>query len=133
MTPSLILIFISAFMIVFAIKSLIEFNKIKSNGIKTDGIIFDTVNSIDVANNYARSNHPIVRFLTKENQWITQKSKIGVFPGIYKTGKKVQIIYQEEDPNKFFINDYITQAVPWIMIAAAIILIIISIIYLIRI
>jgi hypothetical protein len=133
MFTSLISLFIAFALILIAGKMILNIRKINKNGINAEGIIFDLHQSIDIENNYATSVYPIVRFLTKNKEWITKPTNIGVFPGIYKQGKAVQIVYQENNPNNFYIKDRITQIIPFLMLMVALFLIIISIIRLISI
>ena len=78
-------------------------------------------------------SYPIVRFLTKENDWITKSSRIGLIPGIYKKGKEVSVIYQNDNPNNFFIKDKLTYLIPISMLIIALLLTIFGIFFLIHI
>ena len=70
------------------------------------------------------AGYPIIRFLTKENDWITEKSNIGTIPGLYKNGEKLIIVYENGNPKNFYIKNIKSYSVPYIMIAIAIVFII---------
>lgn len=78
-------------------------NHLLSNGKTADAIVF--------RNNFhpARSGgtyHPVVRFLTDDNEWITQELSIGYSPAI-KEGTKLQVIYDPKHPGNVEINSSI--------------------------
>jgi hypothetical protein len=117
--------------IIISIKILYSIQTISREGIKTEGVIFD-IEQESGANN-SSNNYPIVRFLTNQNIWITKRSKIGFIPGLYKKGKKVLVIYKEDNPEVFYIKDSLTFIIPILMISAGAIFIIISVLRLINI
>ncbi len=47
--------------------------------------------------------YPVVRFKTETDVWITQELSIGYFPP-KKEGKKVEVLYDPEDPTQVEIN-----------------------------
>lgn len=73
-----------------------------ASGKKAKAIIFK--------NNYSRSNgghsgvyYPVVRFLTDQQEWITQELSIGYYPA-KKEGTELEVIYDPEDPTQVEIN-----------------------------
>lgn len=106
--------------------------KIRKNGIETDGVIFEIHRPVSRGDRYRSPSYPVVRFVTRNKQWITAESKIGVPMGAYKPGKKVKVIYEESRPERFFIDDTVTRLVPWILVTFATVLIITGIVYLTR-
>lgn len=74
---------------------------LRKNGKTTDAIIFR--NEAD----YNRSNnvlyYPVVRFITEEKEWITQRLSTGYYPA-KKEGITLSVIYYPEDPTKVSIN-----------------------------
>ncbi|MDF2157305.1 DUF3592 domain-containing protein [Algoriphagus sp. CAU 1675] len=50
-----------------------------------------------------RMYYPVVRFKTEADVWITQELSIGYFPA-KKEGKKVEVLYDPEDPTQVEIN-----------------------------
>jgi hypothetical protein len=74
---------------------------IKKNGRAIDGIIFDFQNNPNFSINY---KYPVVRFLTIENQWFTERSNFAGFNGVYKKGQKIKIVYEKNNPKNFYID-----------------------------
>ena len=74
--------------------------------------------------------YPVVKFLTPENEWITKPSKLSVIPGIYKKGKEVNIKYEINHPNNFFIKDKYTYLIPTSMIIISLLFFALGISYL---
>jgi len=119
MLTCLILILFSISIIIIACLLLSNVKRITAEGVTTEGIIFDKDQSIDDSGVY-----PIVRFLTEDNEWITEKSNIVVLPWTYKAGNRESIIYQKSNPKNFFIKDKLIYVVPWIMIGISVCLLI---------
>jgi hypothetical protein len=124
MTGSISLIIIGVILIFLAIKILNNFKSISKEGVNVKGIVFEFE---QIASTGTSVSYPIVRFLTLQNEWITQKSTAGVVPGFYKKGEELNIIYQKDNPNKFYVKDKKTSSVPLIIIAIALVLIILGI------
>lgn len=133
MLTNILLLLISVIMTVIFGMIIAHIKKIKSHGIHVEGIIFDIQQSSVEGGIHSISLFPIVRFLMIKKQWITKPGKIGMISGFYKKGAKVRIIYQEDNPDKFLINDRITQIVPVLLYVLAPSLMVISVIRLIRI
>jgi len=99
--------------IIIAAKILLIIKKITKFGAEAEGVIFDLVQSGGSAGNIT---YPIVRFVTDQKEWITEKSMIGAIPGMYKKGAKVIVVYEIDSPNNFFIKDKLTYIVPAIIL-----------------
>lgn len=69
-----------------------------ANGIETDGIIygFDSSEIYD-----SSASYPVIRFLTREKVWITEKADIALPRFFLKEGQKVTVIYNAENPKEF--------------------------------
>ena len=93
-------------------------------GVETEGIVYDTENT--TFNNSAIS-FPVIRFITHKSEWITETYKIGGFPGFYKQGKKVKIVYLPDEPKKFIIISKLTQLVPLLITFFGLIFLIIGV------
>lgn len=130
MTTSIILIIISFLVILIALKQLSNVRKISNHGTEVKGIVFNVEQLVGTYNNIS---YPIVRFLTKENDWVVKSSRIGLIPGIYKKGKEVSVIYQNDNPNNFFIKDKLIYLIPISMLIIASLLTIFGIFFLIQI
>ncbi|TWI97682.1 uncharacterized protein DUF3592 [Mucilaginibacter frigoritolerans] len=100
----LIFILIGIAMIVFGNYKLTEYRNLINTGIKTEGIVFSIESSYDTADNMAYY-HPIIRFTTKENEWVTERYDIGSSPCPYKVGESINIIYDPNDNKKFIIDN----------------------------
>lgn len=109
MIQGVLLIIISLAVIVIAIIALSKYKKISSNGIEADAIIFDFESS--PTNGDTTITFPIVRFVTKKNEWITQKASVSIIPYSYKKGQSVVVVYSKENPSDFFIKSNWTNGV----------------------
>ncbi len=78
--------------------------RISNSGITTEGIIYDFEVEHSTTSN-SGSLMPVVRFVTEDKTWITEKTSIGTFPGLFKKGEAINITYLPGDPKTFFIND----------------------------
>lgn len=114
MLQVIILIIVSLVVILVAIINLGKYKKIAATGIQAEGIIFD-IESSTTTNNTAVT-YPIVRFLTEQNEWITQKASVSLVPGSYKKGQPVTVVYLKDKPTEFFIKSNWTNTVLAIMI-----------------
>ncbi|MBV9962650.1 MAG: hypothetical protein JO072_10420 [Parafilimonas sp.] len=123
MITLIITILIAVIIMIVAISTLNKFKSISKNGIEVEGIVFDLQASSSAITN-VNASYPIIRFLTKENEWITEKSDIGVIPGFYKSGEKLIIVYENGNPKNFYIKNAKSYSVHYIMIIIAIIFII---------
>src|ERR1700691_4771645 len=97
----LLIIAIGVALIYVAVKLQSSTQKIRKKGIQTEGIIFDTVPS---DNPDSRAMYPLVRFLTSEKAWITEKYYISTMLGSLKKGQKVTVVYNPDSPKEFFIK-----------------------------
>jgi hypothetical protein len=120
MITSISLIVIALIVFLLAIKLLLDIRKISNNGTEVKGVIFD-VESVDANQNSVI--FPIVRFVTKENIWITKSCMIGTIPNLYKKGKEVIVVYQINEPNNFFIKDNFIYLIPMTMLAIGVFLV----------
>jgi hypothetical protein len=131
MVTSIILIVASFGLLIAGSISYFHLIDLLKKGVTTEGIIFN-VEGRDSFNNVLLS-YPTVRFLTVNNEWVTETSKIGLMPGYYKKGKKVTVIYKSEDPKQFVIKSDYNKVIPVIVIAAGAILLLIAILNLLHI
>lgn len=108
-----------------AIINLKKISTIKKKGVSADGIIFDLTST---ANTSMKFQLPIIRFLTKEETWVTEEAKIGLPYGIYKKGQKVKVLYNRDQPKEFFIVSLVTLVILYGFLIVGIILLTISLI-----
>ncbi len=102
MAEEIILLFISIGALVVGIHLWQKGNYLLTNGKKAKAVIFK--------NNYSSGNssnpgtyHPVVRFLTDKQEWITQELSIGYNPA-KKEGTKLEVIYNPDEPTDVEIN-----------------------------
>jgi hypothetical protein len=82
--------------------------KLKETGIAADGIIYSLEESTDQSDTDISFRNVkdviIVRFLTKDNVWITERYKskfLIAYTGQYKPGEAVKVIYDPNNPQIF--------------------------------
>jgi uncharacterized membrane protein YfcA len=88
------------------------------NGLEAEGVVFDLVDSVNIK---SRTRYPIIRFLTLEKEWVTEKYSIGIFSQFLKVGQKVTVIYSRENPKEFVVKSRSTTALPIVAIALAVV------------
>ncbi|MCD2422440.1 DUF3592 domain-containing protein [Niabella pedocola] len=76
-----------------------KYKTLKKKGSSAEGIIFETQNE----DAFLNIRTPVVRFLTHTNQWITGTSDLFTLPGLYKSGQKVTLLYNNQNPKQFII------------------------------
>ena len=65
---------------------------------------------MDNTNSQNASYYPVIRYMTQDKEWITEKYDIG--GGLlnkYNEGDKVTVIYDPKDNTKFVLNDTTTK------------------------
>jgi len=72
-------------------------------GIKVDGVVFELVKGSSTKN--STFYYPVIRFLTMEKEWVTQKYDIGGSSNVYHEGDKLKVIYDPENPLNFTVDD----------------------------
>jgi hypothetical protein len=77
--------------------------KLLKNGIKAEGEVLELVPT-GVARN-SNFYKPVIRFETLAKESITHKSDIGVSYSVYKVGDKLTVIYEQDNPTDFMIDD----------------------------
>lgn len=108
------LIVITIALLIIAIKLLLNLKLISKRGVITQGTIFDIEQNFGINN--SNISYPIIRFVDDNNKWITKTNKLSTFPGAYKKGQEVTVIYEKNNSENFFIKDKFTYAIPIIMI-----------------
>lgn len=77
--------------------------KLLGNGIKVEGVVFDLIEGGSTKNSSVY--YPVIRFLTAEKEWVTQKYDIGGSSNAYHKGDELKVIYDPENPSNFTIDD----------------------------
>ncbi len=84
--------------------------RLAAAGIEVEGEVIDLKFVYD---NFTDSNvaqsaglyHPVIQFLTLQNQQITHKYAQGRYPAAYRIGDKVTIVYDPAEPSSFTIKE----------------------------
>lgn len=81
---------------------------LQSEGTQAEGVVFEVNYVSDIAVDTSTGSmgmyYPVIRFLTKENEWITRQYNIGRYPSAYREGDKVVVFYDPDDPTSFIIK-----------------------------
>lgn len=76
---------------------------ILSKGVTAEGTIFDFADSTSYDESSSDSiRHPIIRFVTQKEEWITEQYHIAEFG--MKIGDKVKVTYDPDEPRTFLIE-----------------------------
>jgi hypothetical protein len=78
------------------------------NGKKAGATIIDSV--FEQSRDGGGVHYPVVRFLTDKQEWITKQLDVGYSPA-KKTGTKVEVIYDPEEPTNVAINSVFMLAI----------------------
>lgn len=101
---NIIALLVFGIIFILAGSKLVEKRKnIIQNGIEVEGVIFefdDSTPPISI-DSYDNAKYPIIRFVTKKGEWITEKSEYEVSSFLFKEGQKVKVIYNPENPKDF--------------------------------
>lgn len=75
--------------------------KVMNKGIQVQGVVLDIISG---STDQAITKHPVIRFLTISNVWITEPYYTSTFPVSLKKGQTVKIVYSQRDPKNFIIK-----------------------------
>jgi hypothetical protein len=90
-------LFLGIAFIIVAMTLLTKRNRIIQNGIEVEGVIFDF--EISNFSNTNNMKYPIIRFVTKENSWITKTANYS--QPFLKRGQKITVVYIKDNPEEF--------------------------------
>lgn len=88
-------------------------NKLLTTGIRVDGIVYGFTSR---SGDDSSANYPVIRFLTKRNEWITGTYKVSYPRFILKQGQKVEVFYNPDNPSDFILN---LKADRWLLLISA--------------
>jgi hypothetical protein len=97
--------------------------RLVEKGIVVDG---EVVHIKKIASNDADTNRidytfkPVIKYLTKDNQWITKDSIYSTNPCPYKVGDKLKVVYDPDKVEDFTLNDGVAVSVEIIIFGAGI-------------
>jgi hypothetical protein len=121
----LIISFASLIPMIVGVKHWEKGNNLISTGEKSEAVVFK--------NNFRRTGrdggmyYPVVRFLTKDKEWITKELSIGQTPAMQE-GSKIKVIYDPDIPTEVEIDStFRLEVLPRIFVAIGIIMFIIGI------
>lgn len=94
------------------------------SGVRVDGVIVQVIN-----NGYNRSTiyYPVVRFLTEEEDSVTETYGVGGNKWSYKEGETVKVIYDPLNPGRFLLDDVRSKPTSPMFISIGAVLIMVSI------
>ncbi|EHQ24531.1 DUF3592 domain-containing protein [Mucilaginibacter paludis] len=94
------------------------------SGIRAEGVIVQVIN-----NGYSRSTiyYPVVRFLTADDDWVTETYGVGGNKWSYKEGEAVKVIYDPLNPGRFLVDDVRSKPTSPMFISVGTVLILVSI------
>ena len=96
-----------------------------SKGIIVKGVVFKKERELNMSGEYETVE--TIRFLTKKDEWITEKLSPSLL-SLRNEGDKIEVIYKPEDPREFDINSSISLVlIPLASIAIGLTLILFSV------
>jgi hypothetical protein len=98
--------------------------RLLNKGIRVDGIVFQIIHD---GNSTSPTYYPVVRFVTEDNDQVTEKYKIGGNKYLYKEGDSVRVIYDAQNPGKFLLDDVRSKALSPVFIYGGALLILVSV------
>jgi hypothetical protein len=103
MIANIIMVCLGFMVIAAVLVTMSKQSSLRKKGVRAQGVVFDVEDQIKFNTQSATSRlrYPTIRFLTDKDEWIMERSKIG---GTFKTGQKVVVIYDPEDPRRFMIE-----------------------------
>jgi len=110
---------IAIFLLTIGLLRLEKSSRLKKKGKKAKAIIF--ANNYKILRPDTRGKYyPVVRFVTEDNEWITQELDFGQNPPMPE-GKEVEVLYDPLEPQEVIINSAIQVVyVPWLFITLGI-------------
>ena|ERR1700759_4216703 len=86
-----------------------EVKKLKKSGIRVDGTVFSIEFEPPTYSSSGNSNsglyYPVIRYVTREKEWVTKKYEVGHYPGKYNEGETVPVLYDPGNINEFIVDD----------------------------
>lgn len=87
-----------------------KYKRLLKTGESAEGIIFDYEIS---SNDGVSTQYPIVRYVTRQQQWVTKKAEVSItsFSSFLKKGSKVTVFYDPANPEEFVIYHKLIQVI----------------------
>ncbi len=119
MDIELIILIVSATIAIAGVYLWQKGNHLLANGKKAEAIIFK--NNFQSSSSGGGTYHPVVRFLTDKQEWITQELSIGYSPAIPE-GTKLKVIYDPDDPTNVEIHSSLQlEILPRLLVAIGVV------------
>jgi hypothetical protein len=115
----IIALIVGLVLILTAIFSIQTKKALNNKGIKTEGVVFDIIDSQSLS---LKFKIPVIRFLDLNKKWITEEAKLGTAIFQYKVGDKVIVAYEKENPKNFVIQDAKSNTIIYILLIAGILI-----------
>ncbi len=123
MIEYIIILAVGVVLVILALSLSQKQNNIKKTGITAEGIVYDLLHDQSTSFNF---RYPVIRFLTLTQEWITETANIGMFPGFYKKGQKVTVVYNQQNPKQFIIDSKTNILITYILLIIGCILILLG-------
>lgn len=121
------------FFIIFGFYKGRQIHDLFTKGIKAEGVVFSiekpydnfiSISDSNDFNNSSTNSYPVIRYVTQDKEWITQKYAMGSNPCMYNEGDKVTVYYDPNETSTFVIDSKLTRlAQPLLTIVGCLLLI----------
>ncbi|SHL02393.1 DUF3592 domain-containing protein [Hymenobacter psychrotolerans] len=91
----------------FALAKLQQRARLQKHGVTAEGVVIRVEREGDVY-------HPVIRFLTPEQKWITARYDTGTNPSSFTEGEAVQLRFDPGDPTCFIIVSDSSALLTWV-------------------
>jgi hypothetical protein len=122
----LVLFVAGAIFTIIGIRKIYKRRKLVKTGIKVAGVVFRMEEEFKVK---SFSYYPVIRYVTLEKEWITERYDVGSSPAAYKEGDTVKVIYDTVDNKQFIIDSWQAKLFEFLFLIGGVSLIIGAIIY----
>ena len=92
-----------------------EIKRLRQSGVKVDGVVFKLEYEAFSPSSNDYLYYPVVRYLTVEKEWVTEKYMFGSYPSKYNEGDTVPIIYNRENIKEFIIDDNSSKLIGYLL------------------
>jgi hypothetical protein len=118
-----VIIIIGITLIYGGVKLRLKIKKLSAEGEIAEGIVYDIIESDNID---SRAYYPVIRFLTREQEWITEEYGISATSNRFKKGQKVHVFYHPDNPKIFLIKSKSSATASILTTAMGIILMIVG-------
>ena len=115
---AIIVFLVSIITIALGLYQYFKSKRLLQTGTFVEGIVYENTTGSTSSDN-ATTYYPVVRFVTKQEEWITEKSSVS---GFYKKGQIVKICYSPDNPKEFVIDSWQNRIIPVVITLSGIII-----------